>query len=79
MHISKVSLFMVPLRFTIVTFFMFCIIFMGLYLVACSFLALALYSFMHILMLLGLLIHLIVDLFLLIVFFLVWFSHCLED
>jgi hypothetical protein len=51
-----------------------CVIFMGLYLVACSFLALALYSSMHILMLLGLVIPMIVNLFLLIVFFLVVLS-----
>jgi hypothetical protein len=52
-------------------FFVFCVIFVGLYLVACSFLAPTLCSSMHILMLLGLVIPLIVDLFLLIVFFLV--------
>jgi hypothetical protein len=52
-------------------FFVSCVIFVGLFLVACSFHALALYSSRHIVMLLGLVIPLTVALFLAIVFFLV--------
>ncbi|WVZ84521.1 hypothetical protein U9M48_031548 [Paspalum notatum var. saurae] len=65
------SLFLLLLSSTIVTFFVSYVIFVGLCHVVCSFHALALYSFKLIVMLLGLVIPLIVDLFLLIVFFLV--------
>jgi hypothetical protein len=60
-----------PLSFTIITCFGFCIIFMELYLVVCSFHDATLYSSKRIVMLLGLLIPLVVVLFLPIVFFLV--------
>jgi hypothetical protein len=61
---------LLPLRSTIVIFFMFCAIFMGLSL-DCSFHALALYNSKNIVMLSGLVIHLTVILFLPIAFFLV--------
>jgi hypothetical protein len=63
--------FLLPLKSTIVTFFVSCVIFVGLSLIACSFHALVLYSSRHIVMLLGLVIPLTVVLFLPIVFFLV--------
>jgi hypothetical protein len=52
-------------------FFVSCVIFVRLYLITCSFHALVLYSYRHIVMLLGLVISLTVVLFLPIVFFLV--------
>ncbi|WVZ80638.1 hypothetical protein U9M48_028097 [Paspalum notatum var. saurae] len=61
----------IPILSTIVTFFVSYVIFVGLCHVVCSFHALALYNFRLTVMLLGLVIPLIVDLFLLIVFFLV--------
>jgi hypothetical protein len=63
-------LFLLPLRSTIVTFFVYCVIFVGLALVACSFHVLALYRSRHIVMLLEIVITLTVVLFLAIVFFL---------
>jgi hypothetical protein len=66
--------FLLPLRSTIVIFFMSCVIFVGLSLVACSFYALVLYSSRHIVMLFRLVISLTVILFLPIMFFLVVFS-----
>jgi hypothetical protein len=52
----SVSLFLLPLKSIIVTFFVSCVIFVGLSLIACSFHALALYSSRHIVMLPGLVI-----------------------
>jgi hypothetical protein len=71
LYIFRVSLFLLPLRSTIVTFVVSRDIFVGLSLVAFSFHALALYSSRHIVMLLGLVIPLTVVMFLPIVFFLV--------
>jgi hypothetical protein len=71
LYIFRVSLFLLLLRSTIVTFFVSYVIFVGLALVACSFHVLALYSSTHIVMLPRLVIPLNVVLFLLIVFFLV--------
>jgi hypothetical protein len=65
---------LLPLRFTIVTFFVSCVIFVGLALVACSFRVLSLYSYMHIVMLPELVIPLTIVLFLPTVFFLVVLS-----
>jgi hypothetical protein len=62
---------LLPLKSTIVTFFVFCVIFVGLSLIACSFHALALYSSKHIVMVHRLVIPLTVVLFLSIVSFLV--------
>jgi hypothetical protein len=70
LYIFRVSLFLLSLRSTIVIFFMFCVIFVGLSLIACSFYALALYSFRHIVMLPRLVIPLIAVLFLTVVLFL---------
>jgi hypothetical protein len=65
------QMFLLPLRSTIVIFFVSCIIFVGLCLVTCSFHTLAFYNSSHIVMLPELVIPLIVILFLPIVFFLV--------
>jgi hypothetical protein len=67
-------LFLLPLRSTIVTFFVSSVIFVGLSLIACSFHALVLYISRLIVMLLELVIPLTVILFLPIVFFLVVLS-----
>jgi hypothetical protein len=76
-HIRS-QFFLLPLKSTIATFFVSCIIFVGPSLVAYYLHAQALYSLDHIVMLLGLVIPLTVVLFQSIMFFLV-VPHCLED
>jgi hypothetical protein len=63
--------FLLPLRSTIVTFFVSCVIFVGPPLIACSFHALSFYNSRHIMMLPELVISLTIILFLPTVFFLV--------